>query len=60
MAEIVKKATREGYGSGLLKLGEKYDDFIVMDADLAPQPSRAFSKRHSPKDFITAVLPSRI
>ena len=27
MAEVIKKATRDGYGAGLVKLGEKYNDF---------------------------------
>lgn len=28
-------ATREAYGNGLLKLAEKYKDFVVLDADLS-------------------------
>ena len=51
MAEIVKKATREGYGSGLLKLGEKYDDFIVMDADLAAATKSGVFKKAFPERF---------
>ena len=35
MAEIDKKATREGYGEALIELGKTHDDFIVLDADLA-------------------------
>ena len=30
-----KRATREAYGQALLKLAEKYENFIVMDADLS-------------------------
>ena len=30
-----KKATRQSYGETLEKLGEKYSDFVVLDADLA-------------------------
>ena len=51
MADVVKKATREGYGSGLLKLGEKYDDFIVMDADLAAATKTGVFKKAYPDRF---------
>ena len=30
-----KIATRESYGNALAELGEKYPDFVVLDADLA-------------------------
>ena len=30
-----KIATRESYGNALASLGEKYTDFVVLDADLA-------------------------
>ena len=30
-----KKATRQSYGETLAKLGEKYKDIVVLDADLA-------------------------
>ena len=30
-----KIATRESYGNALAELGEKYPDFVVIDADLA-------------------------
>ena len=29
-----KKATRQSYGETLEKLGEKYKDIVVLDADL--------------------------
>ena len=51
MADVVKKATREGYGSGLVKLGEKYDDFIVMDADLAAATKSGAFKKAFPERF---------
>lgn len=51
MADVVKKATREGYGSGLVKLGEKYDDFIVMDADLAAATKSGTFKKAFPERF---------
>ena len=33
MAE--KMATRDAYGKILIKLGEKYENLVVMDADLS-------------------------
>ena len=35
MAEVIKKATRDGYGNALVDWLQKYDNLIVMDADLA-------------------------
>ena len=43
MSERKAKATRDGYGEGLLKLGEKNDRVIVMDADLAGATNRSTS-----------------
>ena len=51
MAEVIKKATREGYGDGLVKLGEKYDDFIVLDADLAAATKSGTFKKAFPERF---------
>ena len=35
MADKKKQATRESYGEALVELGAKYDNLIVLDADLA-------------------------
>lgn len=35
MSEVRKIATRESYGNVLVELGQKYDNLIVLDADLA-------------------------
>ena len=51
MAEVIKKATRDGYGAGLLKLGEKYDDFVVLDADLAEATKTVVFKKKFPERF---------
>lgn len=51
MADVIKKATREAYGSGLIKLGKKYDDFIVMDADLAAATKAGVFKKEFPERF---------
>ena len=51
MADVKKMATREGYGKGLVALGEKYKDVVVLDADLAGSTktgmfAKAFPDRH--------------
>ena len=48
MAE--KKATREGYGAALVKLGETYD-FVVLDADLAAATKTGMFKKAFPERF---------
>jgi len=35
MSEVKKIATRESYGNALVELGKKYEDVVVLDADLA-------------------------
>ena len=35
MADVKKIATRESYGNALVELGKKYDNVVVLDADLA-------------------------
>ena len=56
MADVIKKATREGFGSGLVKLGEKYDDFLVMDADLAAATKSGMFKKAFPDRFYNAGI----
>ncbi len=51
MADVIKKATRDGYGAGLVKLGEKYDDFVVLDADLAEATKTIVFKKKYPERF---------
>ena len=51
MAEVKKIATRESYGNALVALGEKYDNVVVLDADLAEATKtgifkKAFPERH--------------
>ena len=48
MAE--KKATREGFGTALAELGEKYD-FLVLDADLAAATKTGMFKKKFPERF---------
>lgn len=51
MAEVVKKATREGYGDGLVEIGKEFENLVVLDADLAEATKtcvfkKAFPERH--------------
>ena len=51
MADIKKLATRDGYGKGLLTLGQLHSDVVVLDADLAGATktgvfAKAFPERH--------------
>ena len=51
MSEVKKIATRESYGNALVALGEKYDNLVVLDADLAGATKtgtfkKAFPDRH--------------
>ena len=51
MSEVIKKATREGYGDGLVEVGKVNENLIVLDADLAEATKtnvfkKAFPERH--------------
>ncbi len=51
MSEIKKIATRDSYGNALAELGAKYDNLVVLDADLAGATKtsvfqKAFPDRH--------------
>ncbi len=51
MSEVKKIATRDSYGSTLVELGEKYENLVVLDADLAAATKtgmfkKAFPDRH--------------
>ena len=52
MSEVKKLATREGYAQGLLELGKKYDNLIVMDADLAAATKSGVFKKEYPDKFV--------
>ena len=51
MSDIKKVATRVGYGTALVELGRKRDDFIVMDADLAAATQTGMFKNEFPDRF---------
>lgn len=51
MSDVKKIATRESYGNALAELGKKYDNLVVLDADLAEATKtgifkKAFPERH--------------
>ncbi len=52
MADVIKKATRESYGEALVELAEKYDNLIVLDADLAAATKTSILKKAHPENFI--------
>ena len=46
-----KKATRQGYGDGLVELGKKYENVLVLEGDLGHATGtftfrKAFPERH--------------
>ncbi len=51
MAEIKKIATREAYGKALVEFGEKYDNLVVLDADLAAATKTGMFKKAFPDRF---------
>ncbi|MBQ2676636.1 MAG: transketolase family protein [Clostridia bacterium] len=52
MSEIKKLATREGYGAGLIELGKKRNDLVVLDADLAAATKTGAFKKEFPENFV--------
>ena len=51
MSDVKKIATRASYGAALVELGQKYDNLVVLDADLAAATQtgvfkKAFPERH--------------
>ncbi|MBQ9920123.1 MAG: transketolase family protein, partial [Clostridia bacterium] len=51
MADIKKIATRDSYGNALVELGNEYNDFIVLDADLAAATKTGMFKKAFPERF---------
>lgn len=56
MADVIKKATRDGYGSALVELAEKYENLVVMDADLAAATKTGVFKKAYPDKFFDAGI----
>ncbi len=51
MADVKTSATRAGFGKALVQLGEKRNDFIVLDADLAAATQTGMFKKAFPERF---------
>ncbi len=51
MADIKTIATRAAFGAALVELGEKRNDFIVLDADLAAATQTGMFKKAFPERF---------
>ena len=51
MAEMKKVATRDSFGAALVELGEKYDNLVVLDADLAGATKTGTFKKAFPDRF---------
>lgn len=56
MSEVIKKATRDGYGEGLLALGKTNEKVVVMDADLAGATKTGVFKKEFPERFFNAGI----
>jgi transketolase len=52
MSDVIKKATREGYGQALVELGAQYPNMVVLDADLAASTMTAVFKKEFPERHI--------
>lgn len=51
-ADLPKKATRDGYGDGLVACAEKYKQMVVLDADLSGSTkTKPFSKQYPERFF---------
>ena len=51
MAEVIKKATRDGYGEALVELMDEYPNLVVLDADLAAATKSGMFKKAHPERF---------
>ncbi len=56
MAEIRKQATRESYGEALAEIGAKYDNLIVLDADLSGATKTGTFKKQYPERFFNCGI----
>ncbi|MBE6840269.1 MAG: transketolase family protein [Ruminococcus sp.] len=48
---MIKKATRESYGEALVELADKYENMVVLDADLAAATKTGVFKKAYPDRF---------
>lgn len=52
MSDVKKIATRESYGNALVEMGAKYDNLVVLDADLAAATKTGTFKKVYPERHI--------
>lgn len=52
VGEVKKVATRDSYGNALVECGEKYDNLVVLDADLAAATKTGVFKKVFPERHI--------
>ena len=52
MSEVKKIATRDSYGNALAALGRKYENLVVLDADLAGATKTGTFKKEFPERFV--------
>ena len=52
MADEKRIATRQSYGEALVELGREYDDFMVLDADLAASTKTGMFQKEFPERFL--------
>lgn len=52
MSEVKKIATRDSYGNALAELGKKYENLVVLDADLAAATKTGVFKKVYPERHI--------
>ncbi|MBO8159021.1 MAG: transketolase family protein [Thermosyntropha sp.] len=51
-----KQATRDAYGKALVELGKKYNDVVVLDADLSKSTKTSDFAKEFPERFINAGI----
>ena len=56
MSDVQKIATRTSYGAALVELGNKHDDLVVLDADLAAATQTGKFKAAHPERFINVGI----
>ena len=54
MLSGVKKGMRSGYGETLIELGKKYENLVVLDADLSGSTKTAMFAKEFPERFFNA------
>ena len=56
---VEQRATREGFGEGLVKLGEKNPNVVVLTADLSESTKADGFEKKFPARFFNAELPNK-